>query len=319
MRRFILKITILATIILSIYIFIFFFLPYNPDNYYLAYNKKCALLQQDSTAPRLIFVGGSSLNFSIDSKMIKDSLHINVINYGLTGGIGLKYMIDDISSYAKENDIIVFAPEYCFFFEEEAYGLAEALSHIMYLTGYKKMDLLNTQQKINVLKGLPSICEAKIKYLLSPFHSNRVGKEIYSVSGFNEYGDYCRHWDLSMKQEFNLPKKSAYFNHEFGEYFVKKIKDLKNKSCEVIIIPPIIIESGFRIIKENAEEVNAFLLKNEIPFLVPPQNHVVPDDYAFNSYSHVNREGVDFYSASIIKELNAFFKYNNPSYQISLP
>lgn len=72
--------------------------------------------------PRIIFVGGSNLAFGLDSQRIKDSLNINVINYGLHAGIGLKYMVDDISTYARKGDIIVFAPEYSHFYSGLAYG-----------------------------------------------------------------------------------------------------------------------------------------------------------------------------------------------------
>lgn len=62
------------------------------DGYLQAYNKKCQLLE-DTPSPRIIFVGGSNLAFGLDSQRIKDSLNINVINYGLHAGIGLKYMM----------------------------------------------------------------------------------------------------------------------------------------------------------------------------------------------------------------------------------
>ena len=78
------------------------------DGYLQAYNKKCQLLE-DAPAPRIIFVGGSNLAFGLDSQRIKDSLNINVINYGLHAGIGLKYMIDDISTYAKEKVTLLYS------------------------------------------------------------------------------------------------------------------------------------------------------------------------------------------------------------------
>lgn len=71
------------------------------DGYLQAYNKKCQLLE-DTPSPRIIFVGGSNLAFGLDSQRIKDSLNINVINYGLHAGIGLKYMIDDISTMQEK-------------------------------------------------------------------------------------------------------------------------------------------------------------------------------------------------------------------------
>ena len=113
------------------------------DGYLQAYNKKCQLLE-DTPSPRIIFVGGSNLAFGLDSQRIKDSLNINVINYGLHAGIGLKYMIDDISTYARKGDIIVFAPEYEHFYTI-AYGESVTLTPLMAPTGYKAMDNSNSR------------------------------------------------------------------------------------------------------------------------------------------------------------------------------
>lgn len=108
MKKFINNILLIAGILITLILAITM-LPMEQDGYLQAYNKKCQLLE-DTPSPRIIFVGGSNLAFGLDSQRIKDSLNINVINYGLHAGIGLKYMIDDISTYARKGDIIVFAP-----------------------------------------------------------------------------------------------------------------------------------------------------------------------------------------------------------------
>jgi hypothetical protein len=240
--------------------------------------------------------------------MIENSLHIRVINYGLHGGIGLKYMIDDVCTYARENDIIVFAPEYSHFFGKRAYGEDLTLSPIIYLSNGRTFGLLDKIQKYNAVQGLFSgIISVKIKYSVNTFLRRKDAPDAYSLSGFNEYEDYCKHWNFTEKKTITLPSKLEQFNSPFGEYFVKKIKELKNQ-CQVVIIPPVIRESAFRIFENNAEEINAFLLKNDIPFLVPPQTHVVPDEYAYDTDYHVNRKGVDFYTTCIIKELKDVIK-----------
>jgi hypothetical protein len=308
MKKFIFKIWLFILLFLILCISIFCFLPYNPDNYLLAYNKKCDLLQQKSSGSRIILVGGSNLAFGIDSKMIKDSLHIDVINCGLHGGIGLKYMIDDICLYAKENDIIVFAPEYNHFFGKGAYGEGSALSPIIYLSNGRTFGLLDKVQKYNVIQGLfSSIIGVKIKYSINVLLRRKDMPDAYSLSGFNEYGDYCKHWNFTGKKAINLPSKLGQFNHLFGEYFVKKIKALKTQ-CRVVIIPPVIRESAYRVYENDAEKINIFLLENDIPFLVSPQTHVVSDDYAYDTYYHVNRKGVDFYTTCIVKELKNVIK-----------
>ena len=89
MKKFINNILLIAGILITLILAITM-LPMEQDGYLQAYNKKCQLLE-DTPSPRIIFVGGSNLAFGLDSQRIKDSLNINVINYGLHAGIGLKY------------------------------------------------------------------------------------------------------------------------------------------------------------------------------------------------------------------------------------
>lgn len=143
MKKFINNILLIAGILITLILAITM-LPMEQDGYLQAYNKKCQLLE-DTPSPRIIFVGGSNLAFGLDSQRIKDSLNINVINYGLHAGIGLKYMIDDISTYARKGDIIVFAPEYEHFYTI-AYGESVTLTPLMAVTHWEKINLLDIRQ-----------------------------------------------------------------------------------------------------------------------------------------------------------------------------
>jgi hypothetical protein len=280
---------------------LFYFLPDNPDGYMLAYNKKIDLLKKKSTAPRLIFVGASTLAFGIDSKLIGDALQIeNVINYGLHAGIGLKYIIDDVYTYTRANDIIVIAPEYQLFYGTGAYG-SLPLSRVV-LANPEKWELLNIHQKFSVLHNIIGIVKEKCEYVLFHLFFHRNTSQVYALSAFNEYGDVYIHWNLPNEKISALSFPQSKFNYKFGEYFVEKIQELEVK-CKVILLPPIIIEKGFNEIKEKTEEVTNFLSNNKVPFLVFPQTFVVPDNYAFNGVYHVNRKGVDFYTAHIIEIL----------------
>ena len=44
--------------------------------------------------------------FGYNSKIISDSMNMDVINFGLHAGFGLKYIIDVLSLYVKEGDIV---------------------------------------------------------------------------------------------------------------------------------------------------------------------------------------------------------------------
>lgn len=296
MKTFINKIFIFVGI-LAVLILIIAMLPIEQDNYLQAYNKKCKLLEI-TPSPRIIFVGGSNLSFGLDSQRIKDSLDINVINFGLHAGIGLKYMIDDISIYARKGDIIVFAPEYQHFYSG-AYGESETIAPLMAVAHWRKVHLLDMRQWINVVTGLPQI--PKSSSLMPP---NRTSQS-YKASGFNEYGDETQHWAFKGARINAKPFKGT-FNKQFCKYFISKIINLQKK-CSVFIIPPIYTESAYNINQNDIAIIEEFLEKEGCPFLVSPKAHVLRDEYAYDSEYHMNRQGVDEYTSFIIGELKPFF------------
>ena len=110
MKKFIYKISIFALFFLSVNTILLFSIPKDENNYFGEYNHKVELLEK-TPSPRIIFIGGSSIAFGTDSKMLKDSMHINVVNFGLHGGIGMKFPMDDCLDYVKKGDIIAIQME----------------------------------------------------------------------------------------------------------------------------------------------------------------------------------------------------------------
>lgn len=264
------------------------------DSYLLAYNKKCELLEK-TESPRIIFVGGSNLCFGLDSKRIADSLHVNVVNYGLHAGIGLKFMVDDIETYIRKGDIVVFAPEYSHFYTIMNGG-STTIAPLMEYAHWKKWKLLGLKQKINVIKGLPSIINDKLASLSE-------NKRKYGMSGFNEYGDECKHWNLSaVPVSATLPMRKD-FDREFGDYFINKLQAME-KVCKVVIVPPVIRKTAFDILKPQIMEVSCFLAERKYPFLVTADKHVMPDEYAYDTDYHMNKKGVDAFTSLLIDELS---------------
>lgn len=297
MKTFIIRTIILGGIVVSILLGIVLFAPIQPNDYLQAYNLKCKLLNE-TESPRIIFVGGSNLAFGLDSQRIKDSLGINVINYGLHAGIGLKFMLDDVATYTRKDDILVIAPEYDHFYTIQ-YGESATIAPIQAIAGWKKLHLLNFTQIKNVLLGLPRI----IEYIRPKNYDERS----YTLSGFNEFGDEVKHWNL---ESINIAKpgiSNRPFDYSFGEYFIEKIEFLKKeKQCEVLIIPPVCRKSAFDAMTNEWEKIRSFLNDKGHPFLVSPECHALPDKYTYDTDYHMNYEGVQIYTSSIIEILKAY-------------
>ena len=296
MKKFIIRTLILGGIVGSLLLSIVIFVPIQPNDYLQAYKLKCKLLEE-TESPRIIFVGGSNLAFGLDSQRIKDSLGINVVNYGLHAGIGLKFMIDDVATYIQKGDILVIAPEYGHFYTIQ-YGESATIAPIQAIAGWEKLNLLNFTQMKNVISGLPRI----IEYIRPKNYDERS----YVLSGFNGYGDEVKHWNLEGIAIAEPGSSNKPFDLSFGEYFIRKIENLEQeKQCEVIIVPPVCRESAFKAMKNKVEETSAFLDSNGHPFLVSPEHHALSDEYAYDTDYHMNYEGVKKYTSSMIEILKS--------------
>jgi hypothetical protein len=74
-------------------------------------NDKQQLLQRQ-TSPRIILIGGSNLNFGIDSAEIERRTGYHPVNMGLNVGDGLAFMLKNVEPWLRPGDVIVIAPEY---------------------------------------------------------------------------------------------------------------------------------------------------------------------------------------------------------------
>lgn len=293
MKKFVIKTSLLTIVLIGWIVFEVCTTSIHPSNYLQGYNLKCELLEK-TKSPRIIFVGGSNLAFGLDSQRIRDSLHMNVINCGLHAGVGLKFMIDDISTYVQEGDIIVIAPEYNHFYESSQDVVT--LTFLQAVSHWQKIHLLDFDQILKILHGVPSV----VNYVYPS--SSATG--VYSYSSFNEYGDVTGHWKLEgICDSIKSPNPFKHtFDKKLGRYFIKKVMEMEKKST-VIIIPPVCRETAYMVMQGNAQEISNFLSQNNHPFNVSPIRHVLPDKFAYDTDYHMNYEGVKRFTSLVIDEL----------------
>jgi hypothetical protein len=202
-------------------------------------------------------------------------------------------MLDDIETYVKDGDIVVIAPEYSHF-NGLAYG-ENTLSGVMNVSSFKKIGLLNMTQSCHVVFGSVVFIQEKISGLHPSDRS-------YRASGFNEFGDEVQHWDLPSIDVPTPKSNTAKLDVDFTDYFLCKIKRLQGKAT-VIIIPPVIRETAFEVQKDKINEVATYLNKRGHPFAVNPAEHMLADEYAYDTDYHINKAGVDIFTGKIIKIL----------------
>ncbi|MFA5562268.1 MAG: hypothetical protein WDA00_06495 [Eubacteriales bacterium] len=152
--------------------------------FYGALNEKYDRLY-DTKGEKIVLVGGSSVAFGYDSRMIAEYTGMEVVNFGLYAELGTKIMLDLSRGAIEEGDIIILAPELdpqtlSLYFNGSAtlkaldddYGM---LSHI----AIKNYDSL--------WGALWDFMNTKLSYFLSGEAPDPEG--VYNSRHFNEYGD----------------------------------------------------------------------------------------------------------------------------------
>lgn len=302
MKSFITKIFLFIIGFILVFAAIIMIMPKSKGTSYIIYNEKIRLVKE-TPSPRIIFVSGSSLYTSLDSKRIQDSLRRNVVNYGFHAGIGLRYIIDDVSQYVRKGDVIVIAPEYPQLYNGVMNGNAETLGPLMYYTGFRNITHMNKAQFMNVITGLPYILKVN---MVDGFMRHELKGIRPSISSYmNKYGDEESHWSFKGKLPIvtKASKEQKSLDTDFCLWMANKMKEMSKKGAKVILMPSVVRETAFRIEKNRANEIGCFFAKQGFPYISEPKDHMLPDSCAWNSDYHMNYEGVKRNTETIIKEL----------------
>jgi len=266
---------------------------------------------KNTDSPRIILVGGSNLSFGINSAKLKESLNINVINTAVHAGLGLKFIVEDITNYLKTNDIVILSPEYAQFFGNDLYGMDPMISTIISVPD--TYSLINFQNWKEILGTLPKNAIKNIlKFGISEYrHLFKIEKiGIYDRNSFNGLGDVVTHYDL-QNEDFIVPKG---INKNYNEETMKTIllfkKAIDEKDGLLIFTYPCLIESSFVTITDQVELINDSLKNTDIEILGNPKEYSLNDSLFFNSHYHLNKKGIDIRTDLLIQGLkqNAIFQ-----------
>lgn len=290
MKRLFIRIGIILVGIVLIFLTPFFLIKPSEDNYLIEYNHKVDLVKS-TTQPRIILIGGSNLAFGVDSKQIADALQMNVVNFGLHGGIGIRYPVEDCLKYIKEGDVVVMQFEYALYYNG---GCGEPATMPMFLHTNMTMDysILSLSDWRSIVLGIP---QYSYNHSLAVLRGNNKKSRrwffSYTNKGFNEYGDEISHLEYSYSGFLPpVQRNDGKISKSFICWLSKIIAEYKKKGARIIMVPPVCVESTFR--NEYTDDIGKALQRINYPFVVAPNSMVLNDNCAFDTGYHMNKEGV---------------------------
>ena len=300
MKRFLLQIClffIALTIILAI---IAILLPYNNDSYIRAFDVKQSMLSDAERDSAIILVGGSSVAFGYNSPFLEEESRMPVINTGLLAGIGMKFMIEEISPLLKKGDILVLSPEYELFLSnpETSY-----FTTLVYLGGLDYVKKMNMSQRRAFIQYTPNYIRSEIEYSIVKYLLPQKGNEsIYRLSAFNSNGDFVSHWGkphppvhIENKIEgFKAPNKA------FLSWLSNELQQISERGIHIVMLPPVLAQSAYPNKRNLIHTLDSLLCDSGFPFICPPSVMSYPDSLYYDTEYHLDSLGAAIHSKDLI-------------------
>lgn len=119
--------------------------------------KHRRLEQLDS--PKIVVVGGSNLAFGLDSAMIEQATGRGVVNMGMDGFLGVRFMLAEVEPFIASGDLVVVAFEHGAYYNDED---GSAGNQFAVVKAYpQNASLLSQEQQLAILWEAPRKSEAK--------------------------------------------------------------------------------------------------------------------------------------------------------------
>lgn len=264
-------------------------------------------------APKIAVVGGSSVAFGLDSRLLGTYTEREVVNFGLFATLGSKIMLDLSEDGLRGGDIVVFAPELdeqtmSLYFGARAAWQAIDANEALYDTVYAKNGKELDEQKAKFE-------EERAEYIEdgAPDPSG-----VYNRKNFNVYGDinYPRPYNvmaLGFDPNTTFVLNESIVSKDFLEYF--------NSYCDRMRAKGVSVYFSFCPINERslAEGTNdaslaafeQYLIDNlNCPVISKLDDYIMDWGYFYDTNLHLNDAGVTARTQKLVQDLRAVLGFS---------
>jgi hypothetical protein len=287
-----------------------------------------------NTGRKIVFVGGSNLAYGLDSSLIAKQCGTHVVNMGMNGYLGVRFMLEEIKENLRPSDQVVISLEYDSYYKSpEGSGtdllmIAKArpasLRHMTprQLSSVAQAVPFGAQQKARrVLRGVVGKARRWARNLVigQPSRSSpepmseelRAGifiNSIESYAGFNEYGDLTRHlgvkWPYEREDGINLT--TTQIDRDVIAVLRSFSEEMKQRGVTVLIIHGPVIQSFYDRHRDSIQRLQS-LLTEAMPEHVAssPERYVFPEPLFFDTVYHLTAPGRTMRTQQVLADISA--------------
>ena len=313
----------LLTTVLATITGVALFVP-DDTNYALASVIKHKRLAEFDTR-KIVLVGGSNLAFGIDSTLIERATGCPVVNMGMNGYLGVRYMLEEIKTKIKPSDIVVLAFEWDNFYKSVD-GTAPDLLAVAKANPVA-FTYLTHKQRLRVISTIPHVAQVKAMRLIKESmvsiknrvtgnrdevqnDEDRLIVKIESLSGFTPEGDLVSHLGVKWPyaREDGIIPKGAPIESQMISLMRDFTGEMAKRDISVMVsYTPVIREFYDRYQNELSDAHK--LIGTMAPLVAPspPSAFVYDEPYFFDTVYHLNAEGRSLRTQKLIQDLKMQF------------
>jgi hypothetical protein len=273
-----------------------------------ATNDKYALLRQQKQ-PRIVWVGGSSVVYGVNSPYVAEQLKYQPVNLGLHAGFGVEYMLNEVEPGLQAGDVVVVSLEYENF-EDFPPGPKDVF------------DVLEARpQNIEFLplSYVPAMLDKGLIFTGGVLRRSAMAlagdldrKPYYRRDSFNEYGDIVAHYNVpNLTEKVTTDTKTFKFTDEDIDRVVRRLNLLhercRTKNIQVFYSYAPLVD---RLVEASRPEINkiqaAFKQSLQFPVLDTPDEVGYSDEYYFDTRYHLDQRGSQKRSEHLVEKLSPY-------------
>jgi hypothetical protein len=231
-------------------------------------------------------------------------------NLGVHAGLGISFMVNQVSSLAKPGDIVVVSTEY-YLSDAEIALKASVLQSMPQMEAYFQTTYA---EKIEMhFEVFSKWFFDRARRIQATFFNGKEevlkldNNEFYRKGGFSAFGDYTQH--LGKERPWGLFTTYEFEKRDYQEEIkvLNRLKSMEARGVKVFYVFPGYVDTDFEsqkvALKYFESQMRAGL---KFPVLGRPEDFLYPNAYFFDTAYHLGKEGREKRAATIAQLLQPY-------------
>jgi hypothetical protein len=274
---------------------------------------------------RIVLIGGSNLSFGVDSAILEGATGCSVVNMGMNGYLGVRFMLEEAKPYLRTGDIVVIAFEYDNFHKSVDGTAVDQL--IVVKANPEAFSYLTFLQRQAVLRAVPYVAQQKVLRLIreakdsaltflldrdsAPTQPSVVDiNVIESASGYTDRGDLISHLGISWPydREDGIDMTHTPRDTEVVPLMADFAQEMTKEGIDVLVSYTPVIRDYYDRHRGAIDRLHT-LMANSPPLTVPspPSVFVYNEPFFFDTVYHLNADGRTLRSQRLSDDIRGHF------------